>query len=341
MCDYTIGVVTPCAANGELGGAERFYVGLVASLNTSETRAELVPVPVDESTFARMQASYLRCYETDLSRFDAVVSTKNPTYVVRHPNHVCYLVHTARVFYDMFDREFPRTDELLRSYRALVQRLDTGALRPPRTRRVFTIGQEVTQRLKSFNGISSEVLHPGPVMRPAACGSYDYLLMPGRLHRWKRVDLVINAMRLVPGPLRLKIAGTGEDEPAFRALAADDERIEFLGRVSDDELRQLYADALAVPFVPLREDYGYVTAEAFLHRKPVVTCNDSGEPARIVQHGVSGFVCPPRPRAIAESIGELVRQPNLAREMGAAGYESIQNITWENTAQRLIQALRH
>ena len=67
--------------------------------------------------------------------------------------------------------------------------------------------------------------------------------MPGRLHRWKRVDLIIRTMKYVDRPLTLKITGTGEDEAWFHELAKDDKRIEFLGRVTDEELIGLYADA--------------------------------------------------------------------------------------------------
>jgi glycosyltransferase involved in cell wall biosynthesis len=103
----------------------------------------------------------------------------------------------------------------------------------------------------------------------------------------------------------------------------------------------LYAKALAVPFVPLREDYGYVTIEAFLHGKPVVTCCDSGEPARIVEDGVTGFVCEPDPMAIARAFEKLAGQPRMARGMGEAGSRSIRHITWRNVARRLLQALRN
>ena len=53
-----------------------------------------------------MLASYKRCYDLDLRQYDLVISTKAPTYVVRHPRHISYLVHTLRVFYDRFASEF-------------------------------------------------------------------------------------------------------------------------------------------------------------------------------------------------------------------------------------------
>ena len=77
-----------------------------------------------------------------------------------------------------------------------------------------------------------------------------YVFMPGRLHRWKRVHLLIEAFKRVRADIPLKIAGTGEDEERLRRIAAGDPRIEFLGHVDEATLIDLYTEALVVPFVP-------------------------------------------------------------------------------------------
>ena len=66
-------------------------------------------------------------------------------------------------------------------------------------------------------------------------------------------------------------------------------------------------------YPPFDEDFGYVTLEAFLARKPVITCTDSGGPTEFVVDGVNGCVCEPSPEAIAAAIDQL------ARERGARG----------------------
>ncbi|TBR58586.1 hypothetical protein B4U84_22035 [Westiellopsis prolifica IICB1] len=337
---YKIAVVAPRMVSGEVGGAERFHLGLTNSLNSTDTNTDLIQVVIDESTFEAIEESYLRCYDLDLSAYDAVISTKAPTYLVRHHNHICYLQHTIRVFYDMFEKEFPYADATLNSRRELIHKLDTGALRTPRTRKVFSQGHEIKHRLLHWNGIDSEVLYPGIVINCAFPGNYEYIFMPGRLHRWKRVDLVIEAMRYVKHPVHLKIAGTGEDEKQLRILAANDERIEFLGRVPDEELVNLYANALAVPFVPIREDYGYVTLEAFAHAKPVITCEDSGEPLQFVKNGDTGFVVPPHPKEIAKAINYFVENPEKTKSMGHKGKEDTSYITWSNVSQTLLSCLQ-
>jgi len=329
-----VGVGSP----GETGGAERLYSGLVRALREQGARAELVAPLGDESDFAALQETYLRFYDLDLSGYDGVITTKAPSYTVRHPNQVCWLVHTVRVFYDMFEREFPRPWPELEAQRDEVRRLDTAALSRPQVRR-FAIGREVADRLRRFNGLDAEVLHPPLGLEGFHPGPYEYLFLPGRLHRWKRVDLLLEAMRLVPHPLRLLVAGTGEDEADLRRAAAGDPRIEFLGRVDDGRLIELYAGALAVPFVPRGEDYGMVTVEAFRSRKPVVTCTDSGEPAHLVRDGETGFVCAPSPAALAERLAWLYEHPEAAAAMGARGEASVEPIRWETVAGRLLGAL--
>jgi glycosyltransferase involved in cell wall biosynthesis len=335
-----IALLAAASSRDEVGGAERFFAGLGGALDAAGYTAELVPVLNDENGFANIQETYLRYYDLDLSGFDGVISAKAPAYVVRHPNHVCYLMHTMRVFYDMFDFSFPVATEERQRQRQLVRALDRAALKPPRTRKIMAIGQEVADRLYDYSGLKAEVVrHPTTLQGLKPGAAFDYLFLPGRLHKWKRVHLAIEAMRFVRAPVPLLISGTGDHEPELRALAANEPRIRFIGRVSDEQLTELYANALAVLFTPQREDLGLVTLEAFASGKPVITCVDSGEPARVVADGATGFVCPPDPRALAARMDQLAADRALAAELGARGRASIAGISWEAVVTALVTAL--
>ncbi len=332
-------MVGPLVPGGETGGAERFYRGVCDALRAAGVEAELVCETCDETSQRSFEAGYLKFYDLDLSRYQGCISTKGPSYALRHPNHICYLVHTARTFYDMYEEVFPETWPELEQRRRRVHALDGACLLPPRTRKIFCIGHEVRRRLLRFNNLRAEVLHPGlPFDRPQQ-GDYEYLFLPGRLHRWKRVDLVLRALALVDRPVRLKIAGVGDQEPRLRELAGDDRRVSFLGWVSDDELSRLYAGALAVPFVPVREDLGLVALEALRWAKPVLTCTDSGEPARFVRDGIDGFVCSPDPASLAAGIRVLYDRPDLAREMGRRGREVVAGLSWKRVGETLLAAM--
>ena len=339
MSTKRVAVISVKPETGEKGGAERFYQGLVESLNRDDIRADLIEVTSDESGFDAIKRTYLRFYDLDLSNYFGVISTKAPAYLVRHPNHISYLQHTMRVFYDMFDREFPHPNEDLLRQRELILALDTAALKAPRTKEIFVIGKEVQQRLLEYNGLHSKVLYQASTLNGFYSNKFDYIFLPGRLHRWKRVDLIIKAMHYVSSPVRLLISGDGEDKKYFQELACKDARVSFLGKVSDQELIDLYANALVVPFVPVREDFGLVTLEAFLSGKPVITCNDSGEPANIIEDGQTGFICTALPEEIAKRLDYLFQNPAVAHKIGEAGRKWAQSVNWENVSETLIKSL--
>ena len=78
----------------------------------------------------------------------------------------------------------------------------------------------------------------------------------------------------------------------------------------------LYATCRGVLYVPFDEDFGYVTVEAFLSRKPVVTASDSGGPLEFVEDGASGFVAAPEPTGARRRDRPPVaaaREPSCAR----------------------------
>jgi hypothetical protein len=154
-----IAVIAIESPSGIQGGAERFYQGLVSALNAVDgVQAGLVSVAVDETTFDGILEGYLRCYDLDVSAYDGVISTEAPSYLIRHANHVCYLVHTLRALCDMFDHEYLRADETLKRQRALIHQLDTAALRPPHVKAIFNIGLGAVPDQAEWPHIASQLL---------------------------------------------------------------------------------------------------------------------------------------------------------------------------------------
>jgi len=117
--------------------------------------------------------------------------------------------------------------------------------------------------------------------------------------------------------------------------------VEMLGFVSADELIGLYAGARAAYYAPLNEDYGYVTVESFLSRKPVVTTTDAGGVLEFVTPGETGVVAPPTPEGIADAIDTLWSWPEARlREMGDAGHARVADISWDVVIDRLTESIR-
>lgn len=321
------------------GGAETHYDGLQTSLSAEGVTVERVELPCDESTFDGILEAYRAAESLDLSAYDAVISTKAPSYAVRHPRHALHLIHTIRVFYDMFPAWTDGSAES-RAKRDRIRELDFRALSAIPDHRRFANGQETAERLERHIGLTAQCLHPALLDSNLFHeGPFEFLLHVGRLHPWKRADLVLRAFREVPGDASLVFAGTGPEERRLRDLAGGDNRIVFRGEVDRETLIDLYSRALSVVFAPIHEDFGYVTLEAMLSGKPVITCTDSGEPARIVEDGLTGFVTAPTPSALAEKMARLVADPEEARRMGSRGVGWARKVGWANVAKTLLASL--
>jgi len=327
------------------GGAELHVRGLVDELVRRGYRAESVSVPFKWYPKEELLAQAAAWRLVDLSEsngqpIDLVVATKFPTYFVRHPRKVTWLFHQYRAIYDLIGTpysEFTHAEADVRLRDRLIA-LDTEVL--GESSRLFANSRNTAARLARYNGLTAAPLyHPPPLAgRLRATPPGDYLLSVGRLEANKRVELEIRALAYAPG-VRLIVAGDGplrsqlEQQAAAAGLA---DRVTFTGGVDDERLVALYEGALAVVFPPFDEDYGYVTLEAFLARKPVVTATDSGGPNEFVVDGVNGFSVPPEPEAIAGAVNALARDRRRAQSMGEAGYDRARTITWDGVIEKLV-----
>jgi glycosyltransferase involved in cell wall biosynthesis len=330
------------------GGAEYHVRALLDQLATHGYEAELVSIPFKwypkEEILAHAAAwRLLDLSESNGRPIDLVIATKFPTYFVRHPNKVAWLIHQYRAAYELAGTPFSdfqhAPDDV--ALRAEIMALDTRML--GECRRVFANAGNTARRAGRFNGVPATPLYHPPRLasrlRRGPAGSY--ILSVGRLESVKRVDLAIRAMAHAPADLSLVIAGTGTERLNLEALAATlglGDRVRFLGEVTDEEIVDLYSGALGVIFPPYDEDYGYVTLEAFLSGKPVLTTTDAGGPTEFVVDGVNGRVTPPDPAALGEAIGFLADDRRRAAALGDAGYERARTVTWAGVIEALVGA---
>ena len=326
------------------GGAERHAAGLVRELRAAGHETELIQLPFKWYPRDRILTSALAWRLLDVSeangkKVDLVIPLKFPSYLVKHENKVVWLVHQFRQAYDRFgttDSDFDSGPEDTRWRELIVQTDATGLLD---AKKIFTNAENTTGRLARFNGIRAETLyHPPPLAgRYRGEDSRGYALVVGRLDPWKRIDLAIEAA--AAGKFPLVVAGAGPDADRLSSLAARTKaNVTFRGAVSDDVLLDLYAHAGAVVFTPLDEDYGYVALEAFLSRKPVVTCTDSGGPLEFVIDGESGRIVPPEAEAIAQATCELLGDAARAKRLGDAGFSRVAGIRWSDVVNALLRA---
>lgn len=328
------------------GGAELHVRALVDVLRRRGYEADIVALPFRAQPKEELLAQAAAWRLLDLSSsnaqpIDLLIATRFPTYFARHPRKVAWVIHQHRAAYELCGTPFSDFDHTERDVGLRKQLFELDARMLRECRRVFANSRNTAQRLHTFNGVAAEGLyHPPPLADRVRSGPYgDYVLVVGRLERVKRADLAIRAMAHVPRQISLVIAGDGSERASTERTAVEcgvRDRVTFTGQTDGDELVRLYAGALAVIYVPFDEDYGYVTLEAFLSSKPVVTCTDSGGTLEFVVDGENGFICAPEPASIGSAITRLASDRALAPRLGAAGLARARQITWDGVVEQLL-----
>jgi glycosyltransferase involved in cell wall biosynthesis len=334
------------------GGAEVHAAQLLAALKAEGHTADLVEMPFNPEP-ELIPDQMLACGLLDLTNIhetpvDRLIALKFPAYLIPHPHKVVWLLHQHRAAYDLYENadgglaDTPRG----RILRDIIRRADEQI--GVEARAIFTNSRNVTRRLQEFSGTPSVPLyHPPAGAEEFYCADEagDYFFFPSRLTATKRQELVIEALGLTSSPVRIKFSGVPDSVPygehllrlATERRVAD--RIEWLGFLPESEKRHLYARALAVVFPPLDEDYGYVTLEAMLSSKAVITCTDSGGPLEFVVPEKTGLVTAPTAAALARAMDTLWQNRALAQTFGRAGrrrYEEM-DITWSHVVKTLLE----
>lgn len=226
--------------------------------------------------------------------------------------------------------------------RLLVHYMDKFGLAYSGRDNFFAISDTVKNRTEYFpEGANVTTLYPESEKQDFTEGNYEYVFMISRLDSAKRIDLLVKAMKYVKSDVKLKIAGTGPCADELKALAGDDKRIEFLGFVSDEDATNLYANALVIPYFPYDEDYGYITAEAMMHKKPIITTRDAGGPTEFTIDNETGFVVDTDPEAIAKAIDYFAQNPEEAKRMGTNAFEKVKDISWDNVVDKLVAEIEN
>lgn len=337
-------IVTACHVPFIFGGATHQVNGLVSALRGGGHNVELMRFPFQFQPETAIHNLMSFCEGLDLAmpngqRVDRVISLQFPGYGVQHPHHIVWVMHQHRAVYELFD-EASATPEQARLREAVVA-YDNRVL--GRAHHRFAESARVAERLRQYNGLDSEPLaHPPAYEAHFSCApAQPYIFCPSRLESLKRQDLLIKAASHLRSPVLILIAGTGGQQDYYQRLiheAGLEGRVRLLGHISEAEKLAFYAHSLGVFFAPYDEDYGYITLEAMLSAKPVLTCRDSGGPLEFVVDGETGFVLEPEPEAIAAAIDRLYAAPSVAERMGRAGLDRYRGlgISWPVTIERLL-----
>src|SRR3954447_22342808 len=185
-----------------------------------------------------------------------------------------------------------------------------------------------------FNGVEAATFAkatPTPTDGPT-------VLFVGRHEPRKGLDVLLEAMTDLPATTRLWIAGDGPDTERLRARVAGDVRIEWLGRISDEEKasRLRAADVFCAP--SLRgESFGVVLLEAMAASTPVVASDLPGY-ANVARAGRDALLVPPGDaRALSSALVGVLANPTCAAELVASGEQRAQEFSMEHLAERYVE----
>jgi glycosyltransferase involved in cell wall biosynthesis len=284
--------------------------------------------------------------ESDGEKIDLVIATKFPTYAVEHHNKVLWMVHQYRIMYDLAFSEFdgyhcnPKVSENTLKIRKEIKEIEEIFLKEC-IQPIYSISQTVKERLKKFNLVESILLYPpAPFGENIAIGEYgDYILHVGRLDKIKRIDLLIRAFAKTKNG-KLVITGKGSEYNYLFNLIQElkiEDRCTMIGFLNESDLVEYIANARAIYYSPHDEDYGYATIEAFLAKKPIITCWDSGEVAKIVNFTKAGLISDNNLENIVINLIKVFDMKEKELEsMGEKGYAFAKKISWENVIQKLV-----
>jgi glycosyltransferase involved in cell wall biosynthesis len=334
------------------GGAEVLAASLLGALRAAGHEAEIASIPFKWYPPERMLDCMLACRLLDVTEtngrpIDRMIGLKFPAYLMPHPNKVMWLLHQHRQAYEQWDQ--PISDMIHfgngREVRDAIRRTDRQFI--PEARAVYTIAENVSRRLRKYCRVESTPLYHPP-HHPEAFRCEDpadnYFFFPSRINAAKRQHLAVQGLEAAGGDSRLIFCGESEDDTYYAGIQREiDElglrsRVEFLGRVSEEEKVDLYARCLGVVYPPLDEDYGYITLEAMLSSKPVITCADSGGPLEFVEDGKCALVVEPAGAAIGDAMRRLQSDRATAAAMGRLGREMYEarGITWDAVIEKLL-----
>ncbi|HVO47243.1 MAG TPA: glycosyltransferase [Steroidobacteraceae bacterium] len=194
------------------------------------------------------------------------------------------------------------------------------------------------------NGVEWPSEHLPLSATPFASLPRPYALFLSRISWKKGLDRLLRAWRDVPD-LHLVIAGNDDEhywpilEDLKRSLGLD-ERVSYVGAVSDEHKWALYESAEFFVLPSYSENFGNVVAEALAMACPVIVSPEVGI-ASLVAEECAGIVTQCEPRSLAAAIGRLRSDPAARLELGRRGQQAVlRRLSWDGIAVQMEEGYR-
>ena len=275
----------------------------------------------------------------DFDRFDLVLSSSHcvAKSVIVGPRavHICYCHTPMRYAWDQFDAYFG-PERLSRVSRAILRPAMAALARwdratSHRVHRYLTNSQHVARRIGRYYNREAHVVYPpvdteffrpsasvpastgsraapcGPESEPPRDGPHEKrCLIVSALVPYKRLEIAIDACRLAGVPLTI-VGGGPERTRLERTAVESGADVQFLGRLSDEDVREEYRRASLV-LLPGEEDFGIAPLEAQACGRPVVALGRGGAVESIVPGETGILVAEPDARAFATAVADALNR---------------------------------
>ncbi|MDO8487567.1 MAG: glycosyltransferase [Candidatus Curtissbacteria bacterium] len=257
-------------------------------------------IPFAAKFYKLLLSLYPLAFESfNLSAFDVVISstTRFAKGVVTPPDtiHICYLNSIPRFLWHTDHKKSYLPSSLESIFRPIInwlKRWDMAAA--SRVDFFIANSQNVKTQIKKVYNRNSQVIYPfadtdffkPPKIHNWRLKSQKYYLIVSRLVRWKKIEIAIRAANNLG--INLFVIGEGPDRSRLKHFAGKSTK--FIGKISKEELRQLYQNAQAL-IVTQEEDFGIVTVEAQACGLPVIAYDHGGQ-KEIIKNGLTGLFFP-------------------------------------------------
>lgn len=228
---------------------------------------------------------------------------------LRNKNVIWYCHTPPRLFHDLKDYELKKVNPLLRPlarcYVTAMQVIDKSLVK--KIPMIIANSINVQARIKKFYNRTSKVIYPGvPVNENGKFRFKKILVSVSRLYPEKRVEMVAEAMKYLPG-YKLFIVGEGPSRASIEKTITKNklENVFLLGNVSEKKLRSLYRDCFAVIYMPIDEDFGLIPIEANSYGKMVIGVREGGLKETVIDGKTGLLIDNPTPKKIAQAIKKL------------------------------------
>jgi glycosyltransferase involved in cell wall biosynthesis len=192
----------------------------------------------------------------------------------------------------------------------------------------------------SYPGIDHELCTPDPAGPSAARALKPAIAYVGRLQRYKGVDAVLRAIRVLHDdgfPVEFVVAGRGDDRERLEALSAElglEALVDFRGYISEQDKIKLLRSVWANVYPSPKEGWGITNIEAAACGTPSLASDSPGLRESVV-HGETGFLIPHGDiSAWADSIRRLCARPEQLPDMAMAAIRHAARFTWDETARQ-------